>query len=184
VQYRPRMRRWILALAAAGLAACTPGGAPTVEREVPDMINVTSSAFAEGAPVPPRFSCHGQDVSPPLAWSGVPEGMAELALVVDDPDAPGGTYVHWILFRLDPGLTELAEGRPPAGARQARNSAGKARYSGPCPPRGPAHHYRFTLYALGERLQLPDGAGLDEAIGAIERAATAQGRLTGTFARP
>jgi Raf kinase inhibitor-like YbhB/YbcL family protein len=174
--------RWILALAAVGLAACSASG-PTVEREVADTIEVRSSAFAEGAPIPSRYSCQGQDVAPPLAWSGVPDGTAELALVVDDPDAPGGTYTHWVLFHLDPGLDGLAEGQLPAGARQARNSGGKARYSGPCPPGGPAHHYRFTLYALGQALSLPDGADLDEAVEAIGRAATAQGRLTGTFAR-
>jgi Raf kinase inhibitor-like YbhB/YbcL family protein len=177
------MRPWILTLAAVGLAACSAGGGPTVDREVPDMITVTSPAFADGAPIPPRYSCQGQDLAPPLAWSGVPDDAAELALVVDDPDAPRGTYLHWVLFGLDPGLSELAEGRLPAGARQGRNSAGKAAYSGPCPPAGPAHHYRFTVYALGARLAVPDGGGLDEAIEAIERDAVARGRLTGTFAR-
>ena len=177
------MRQWILVLAAVGLAACSSGGGTTVEREVADVIQVSSPAFAEGAPVPARFTCSGQDVAPPLAWSGVPQGTAELALVVDDPDAPRGTYVHWVLFHLDPGLSGLAEGQAPAGARQARNSGGKPGYSGPCPPAGPAHHYRFTLYALGRQLSLADGAGLDPAVEAIERAATAQGRLTGTFGR-
>ena len=183
MHYGPGMRQWILVLAAVGLAACSSGGGPTVEREVPDVIQVSSPAFAEGAPVPARFTCSGQDVAPPLAWSGVPQGAAELALVVDDPDAPRGTYVHWVLFHLDPGLTGLAEGRLPAGARQARNSGGKAGYSGPCPPAGAPHHYRFTLYALGQPLDLSDGAGLEDAVAAIERAATGQGRLTGTFGR-
>jgi Raf kinase inhibitor-like YbhB/YbcL family protein len=174
--------RWILALATVGLAACS-GSGPTVERKVADTMQVSSSAFTEGTPIPSRYSCQGQNASPPLAWSGVPAGTAELALVVDDPDAPGGTYTHWVLFHLDPDLTGLAEGQVPAGARQARNSAGKAGYSGPCPPPGPAHHYRFTLYALGQPLGLADGARLGAAVGAIGRAATAQGRLTGSFAR-
>jgi Raf kinase inhibitor-like YbhB/YbcL family protein len=171
---------------AVGLCLCLAGcsrGAPEVERDLPAAITVRSTAFAEGAAIPQRFSCDGEDVSPPLAWSGVPRDAVELALVVDDPDAPGGSYVHWVVFHLDPGLTRLEEGRVPAGARQARNSGGDARYGGPCPPGGPAHHYRFSLYALGQRLDLPDGAELDAAVEAIDRAATATGRLTGTFAR-
>jgi Raf kinase inhibitor-like YbhB/YbcL family protein len=168
--------------AALALAACSRG-APEVERDLADTVKVTSTAITEGAAIPARFTCVDADVAPPLAWSGVPRGAAELALVVDDPDAPGGTYVHWVVFHLDPGREGLAEGSLPAGARQARNSAGKAAYTGPCPPSGPAHHYRFTLYALGERLDLPDGAGLDDAVRAIDRTATARGRLTATFAK-
>jgi Raf kinase inhibitor-like YbhB/YbcL family protein len=177
------MRRGIVVVITLGLglAACSRG-APEVERDLADTITVTSTAMAEGGSVPARFTCKGADVAPPLAWSGVPPDAAELALVVDDPDAPGGTYVHWVVFHLDPGLDGLAEGALPAGARQARNSAGKAAYTGPCPPSGPAHHYRFSLYALGQRLDLPDGTDLDDAIPAIDRAAAARGRLTATFA--
>jgi Raf kinase inhibitor-like YbhB/YbcL family protein len=177
------MRRGIVILLGLGLAACSRGGAPEVQRDLPDPIAVTSSAFAEGASIPPRFTCADAGVAPPLAWKGVPRDAVELALVVDDPDAPGGTYVHWVVFHLDPGLDGLPEGRLPGGARQARNSDGKAAYSGPCPPSGPAHHYRFSLYALGQRLDQPDGAELDAVVPAIDRAATARGRLTATFAR-
>jgi Raf kinase inhibitor-like YbhB/YbcL family protein len=172
----------VVAVLAALLAGCSRG-APEVERDLADTITVTSTAMTEGGAIPARFTCVGADVAPPLAWSGVPSGAAELALVVDDPDAPRGTYVHWVVFHLDQGLDGLAEGSLPGGARQARNSAGKAGYTGPCPPSGPAHHYRFSLYALGQRLDLPDGAGLDEAVGAIDQAATARGRLTATFAK-
>ncbi|HEV8649785.1 MAG TPA: YbhB/YbcL family Raf kinase inhibitor-like protein [Actinomycetes bacterium] len=177
------MRRWIVLVLGLCLAACGQGGSPGVQAALPDTIGVTSSAFAEGAPIPRRFTCAGQDTAPPLAWSGVPRDATQLALVVDDPDAPGGTYVHWVLFRLDPGLSGLDQGRLPPGARQARNSAGEAGYTGPCPPGGPAHHYRFTLYALSQQLDLSDGARLDAALEAIGQAAIAQGRLTGVFAR-
>ena len=166
-----------------GLVACSRGGAPEVERDLADTITVTSTALAEGASIPARFTCADADVSPPLAWSGVPGETAELALVVDDPDAPGGTYVHWVVFHLDSGLTGLQEGQVPEGARQARNSGGEVGYTGPCPPSGPAHHYRFSLYALGNRLDLPDGADLEDAIRAIDQAATARGVLTATFAK-
>ena len=176
------MRLGIVLLLGLGLAACSRGGAPEVQPDLADTITVTSQAFAEGASIPQRFTCAGAGVAPPLAWSGVRDA-AELALVVDDPDAPGGSYVHWVVFHLEPSLDGLAEGRLPGGARQARNSDGKAAYSGPCPPSGPAHHYRFSLYALGQRLDEPDGAELDEALRAIDRAATSRGRLTATFAR-
>ncbi|HKE99624.1 MAG TPA: YbhB/YbcL family Raf kinase inhibitor-like protein [Actinomycetes bacterium] len=179
------MPRWMVVLAAVVslAAACSGGGGREVQATVPESIKVSSPAFAEGAPIPPRYACTGAEVSPPLTWSGTPDDAAELALVVDDPDAPRGTFVHWVLFHLDPKLTRLDEGQVPVGAAQARNSAGRTAYRGPCPPAGPAHHYRFTVYALGSRPDLPDGAGLERALDAIERAATARGRLTGTFAR-
>ena len=183
MHYGCAVRRVPVILLGLCLAACSRGGSPGVGRELPATVTVRSPAFAEGAPIPARYTCAGADVAPALAWSGVPRDAAELALVVDDPDAPGGTYVHWVLFHLDPALTGLREGRLPPGARQARNSGGKAAYAGPCPPSGPAHHYRFTLYALGTHLDLPDRAKLDQALPAIAKAARAQGRLTGTFAR-
>ena len=103
--------------------------------------------------------------------------------MVDDPDASRGTFTHWVLFGLAPSTTELAEGAAaslPAGARQAKNSAGRAAYMGPCPPSG-AHHYRFTVYALGGPLGLDDGAELAEALTAVEKRAVARGRLVGLF---
>jgi len=113
----------------------------------------------------------------------VPEGTAGVALVVDDPDAPRGTYVHWILVGLDPATEGLAEGAVPAGARQLPNSAGDAAWAGPCPPGGPAHHYRFTVYALRQQPEVADDADPEAAVEAIEAAATARGRLVGTFGR-
>ena len=147
-------------------------------------MTVTSPAFAEGAPIPPEFSCDGDDVAPPLSWKGVPDDTVELALVVDDPDASRGTYVHWVLFGLDPSLTGLDEAEVPNGARQAKNSAGDAEYKGPCPPGGDdPHRYRFTLYALGEEITVDDGAGTGDALAAVSDAAIAKGTLTGTFDR-
>jgi Raf kinase inhibitor-like YbhB/YbcL family protein len=180
------MRRWVLVLMAglAGLAACsTGGGEPRRERDLPEPITVSSAAFADGAAIPPRFTCSGENVSPPLRWSGVPEGAAGVALVVDDPDAPRGTYVHWVLVGLGPATAGLAEGAVPAGARQLPNSAGDAAWTGPCPPGGPAHHYRFTVYALRQEPEVADDADPETSVGAIEAAATARGRLVGTFGR-
>jgi Raf kinase inhibitor-like YbhB/YbcL family protein len=176
--------RWLLVLSLTGLAACSSGnGQPRAERALPEPITVSSPAFTAGSSIPLRFTCAGDDVSPPLAWSGVPTGTVEVALVLDDPDAPRGTYVHWIVVALDPARTTLAEGALPPGARQVRNSAGKAAYAGPCPPSGPPHHYRFTVYALQREAEVGGDAGPEAAIAAIEAAATARGRLVGTFAR-
>ena len=176
--------RWLLVLGLAGLTACSSGAdAPRAERALPEPITVSSPAFTEGAAIPQRFTCDGENRSPPLAWAGVPAGTVEIALVVDDPDAPRGTYVHWVVDGLDPASTELAEGAVPPDARQLPNSAGKVGYTGPCPPGGPAHHYRFTVYALQRRAEVGADASPDAAIAAIEAAATARGRLIGTFGR-
>lgn len=160
------------------LAGC--GGGAEVKSDAPRQIRVTSSAFAADAPIPTAYSCKGDNIAPPLAWTGIPSGAREIALVVDDPDAPSGTYTHWILFGLAPSTASLAEGVVPAGAKQARNSAGHPAYDGPCPPSG-THHYRFTIYTLDAPIDLADGASKDAALDAISDHATAQGRLVGTF---
>ena len=176
--------RWLLVLGLAGLTACSSGAdAPRAEPALPEPITVSSPAFTEGAAIPQRFTCDGDNRSPPLAWAGVPSGTVELALVVDDPDAPRGTYVHWVVVGLDPASAELAEAAVLPDARQLPNSAGKAAYTGPCPPGGPAHHYRFTVYALQHTAQVDADASPDAASQAIEAAATARGRLVGTFGR-
>lgn len=148
----------------------------------PSAIRVTSPAFVDGAPVPVRFTCRGANLSPPLRWTGVPAGAAAVAVVVADPDAPGGTYIHWVVLDADPATAGVGEGQVPARARQARNSAGHARYDGPCPPSG-THRYRFVVYALSRRTGLASGADLQEALDAIDRLATARGTLVGTVAR-
>ena len=146
------------------------------------MITVSSSAFQDGQPIPARFTCDGDGDSPPLTWDDVPEDALALALVVDDPDAPKGTFVHWIVLDIPIGAPELSAGTVPSGAVQAKNSAGKASYFGPCPPSG-THHYRFTVYALSQRTGLSDGADMDKALDAVTSTAIAQGRLVGTYER-
>ncbi len=147
---------------------------------MPDGIEVASSAFAADEEIPAVYGCTGQDISPPLAWTGVPDDARELALVVDDPDAPRGTFTHWILFGLPASTSSLAEDSVPEGAQQAKNSAGRPAYAGPCPPSG-THHYRFTVYALDAPLGLSDGADTAQALDAISEHAVAQGRLVGLF---
>jgi Raf kinase inhibitor-like YbhB/YbcL family protein len=121
-------------------------------------------------------------VSPPLAWSGVPNDAAAVALVVDDPDAPSGTFTHWVVLDVPPATSSSDEGAVPAGGTQAESSAGPAAYAGPCPPSG-THHYRFTVIALDEETGLAQGASLDDALAAVDEHATARGTLTGTYSR-
>lgn len=178
--YRGLVRTLAAALTFVALTACTGDGGE-VDTQAPEVIEVTSTAFAPDDPIPAIYTCDGSNVSPPLAWTDVPDAARELAVVVDDPDAPRGTYTHWILFGLPPSVESLAAGSPPTNAKQARNSNGQVSYTGPCPPTG-THHYRFTVYAFDEPLDLADGADTDEALTTISGEAIAQGRLVGTFA--
>jgi hypothetical protein len=181
------MRSALLALPALGLALAACGGGDRVEGPppaAPDRIVLTSPAFDDGGTIPPGFSCNGDNVNPRLAWDGVPRGARELALLMEDPDAPGGTFVHWVLFKIPPGTKAIPEHSVPHGARQGKNSAGDAAYTGPCPPKGDApHRYEFTLYALKSAIDLPDGAPADDVRAAVGKAALARGRLVGRFGR-
>jgi Raf kinase inhibitor-like YbhB/YbcL family protein len=152
--------------------------------QAPESIHVTSPAFRDGDTIPAEFTCSGADHSPPLRWTGVPSAAVEMALVIDDPDAPGGTFLHWVLFALPPGDGGVAAATVPPGARQGRNGFGKAAYGGPCPPKGdPPHHYRFIVYALSRKVDRPDGAPGEDVRGDAEAAAIATGRLVGRFGR-
>jgi Raf kinase inhibitor-like YbhB/YbcL family protein len=151
------------------IVAQAPGDGP---------LTISSPAIPDGAPVPVQYTCRGADIAPPLAWSA-PLGAA---LVLDDPDAPRGPYVHWILVGIPPGPGRTADGQTPAGASSVPNSAGRAGYSGPCPPAGSGvHHYRFTLYQLPAAFQLPSGLVGPQAAQAIARATVGQAEFTGTF---
>lgn len=150
----------------------------------PDKISVDSSAFDEGRLFPKQFTCDGDNLPPPLDWSGVPGDAASLALILTDPDAPGGTFVHWTMFGIDPGIDSLAPGELPEGASEGRNSFGDTGYGGPCPPEGDSpHRYEITLYALKRQLPLGKGAAPKQVLAAIEKAAIARGRLSAKYGR-
>jgi Raf kinase inhibitor-like YbhB/YbcL family protein len=150
----------------------------------PDEITLASTEFRNGGTIPSVYTCDGDDISPSLDWTGVPDGTRELALLMEDPDAPGGTFVHWVLFNIPPDEEGLADAQRPVGGRQGKNSAGDAEYTGPCPPEGDEpHRYEFVLYALSKPIDLPDGAGADEVRAAIQESAIARGTLTGRFGR-
>lgn len=179
--------RATVCLATAAMLAVSACGrddeeVPQPDMDLPQTITVTSTAFAEGEPIPEKYSCNGANVSPPLAWQGVPSDAAAVALVVDDADAPSGTFTHWVVVDLAPDVAESAEGQVPTGGVQAQSSARQAAYFGPCPPGG-THHYRFTLYALSEKTGLAEGAALADALDAIDVRSVAWGRLTGTYSR-
>ena len=162
----------------SGPAASTAAGPATPSSVA--AITVRSPAFAAGTMIPVRFSCRGSNTPIPLTWAGVPGGAASVALIMDDPDAPGGTFTHWVVFNLPATSRGIAHGRLPASAAQAQNGRGQAAYTGPCPPSG-THHYRFTVYAEPKRLPLRAGASLPEALAAIRANPLASGRLTGLF---
>lgn len=151
-------------------------------------LTVSSTAFTPGGPIPATFTCDGAGVSPPLSWSVPARGAAAYAVVMEDPDAPGRTFTHWILLDLPAETTSLPQGvpagqRPAIGGVQAQNDAGVTGYSGPCPPAGSAHHYRFTVYALDRPLGLVPAPGKDAALNAMQGHILSQGTLVGTYQR-
>jgi Raf kinase inhibitor-like YbhB/YbcL family protein len=157
-------------------------------RASAQSLRLESSAFAPGAAIPAAYTCSGADQSPPLAWSGVPAGAKTIALVVDDPDAPSGDWVHWVLYNLPANAQRLEEGLAKSGtldngARQGLNNFGRTGYNGPCPPPGPTHHYHFRLFALESQLDLPAGATAARAEAAMRSHMVASTELIATFSR-
>lgn len=150
-------------------------------------IKITSTAFEEAGMIPPKYTCDGEDVSPALNWDSVPEAAQSIALVCDDPDAPMGTFVHWVLYNLPGDVRELPEDVPAeatlsSGARQGTSDFGQTGYGGPCPPRG-AHRYFFRIYALDTPLDLDAGARRADLLKAMEGHILAQGQLMGKYQR-
>ncbi len=173
----------------AGLPAVKPGGS---------TIRLTSPAFSEGGKIAREITCDGANKSPPLEWSGVPQAARSLVLICDDPDAPMGTFSHWVAYDLSPKITSREAGveadtmavleprvvvkQPRLGVTQGYNDFGKIGYGGPCPPSG-VHHYVFRLYALDEQTRLPPGATRAAVFNAINGHILAEGHLTGTYGR-
>jgi Raf kinase inhibitor-like YbhB/YbcL family protein len=177
----------LAAVAATACAGSTVGKAPApAPSSPPATITVTSSAFADGATIPVKYTCTAANpVSPPLAWSGVPSGTAELTLLVEDPDAPvAGGFVHWVVYGIPADTHGLAEGSLPSAAKQGANGRGQNQWTGPCPPVGNApHHYRFTLTAMSKSLGLPSGATAAQVKTAMEGSIVGQGLLVGLYGR-
>jgi Raf kinase inhibitor-like YbhB/YbcL family protein len=163
--------------------ACQPAPpAGETEARIQTELIISSSAFSEGQEIPVEYTCDGENSSVPLAWSGIPEGAQSLALITDDPDAPGRVYVHWVLYDLPADLSGLEEGVGEIGT-PGENSSGNLSYNGPCPPAGPAHRYFFKLYALDMALNLQPGASKEQVQEAMQGHILAEGQLMGTYQR-
>jgi Raf kinase inhibitor-like YbhB/YbcL family protein len=173
----------LAALVVAGCGGDDSSGPPPT---APTTIEVTSPAFENGGTLPTQFTCDGNlgGVNPPLAWSNKPKGTKSQALILTDPDAPGGSFVHWTVWGMMGRTNGLDRDIPPLGLPQGKNDAGTSKYAPPCPPKGSSpHRYEFVIYALKEPIALKPGAPADQVIDKIERAAMARGVLTGKYSR-
>jgi Raf kinase inhibitor-like YbhB/YbcL family protein len=179
------------------IGGCQPGPTPTSapsaapqEEEIGEQevaFKLTSTAFVHEAPIPSKYTCDGEDISPPLEWSDPPADARAFAIIMDDPDAPVGTWVHWVLYDLPAGTRMLPEAvssdaELPDGSRHGENSWRRTDYGGPCPPSG-VHRYFFKLYALDVALDLDAGATKEELLQAMEGHVLAQTELMGTYTR-
>ena len=166
-------------------------GAPLSEAQgtrVQDSFQLTSSSFASGAMIPKQYSCQGTDISPALHWGDAPAGTQSFALLVDDPDAPAGDWVHWTMWNIPPNAHELTENVPKQeqladGSVQGHNDFKKIGYNGPCPPGGKTHRYFFRLYALDTKLDLKPGAAKADLDAAMKGHVLAQSEYSGSFKR-
>lgn len=195
------MKRAMAALAAAALiagtafmiwahlpAAAGKGPVNYPMEQTTMQLRVSSPAFEDGGRIPARYTADGDDVSPALAWAGAPPGVSEFAIICHDPDAPGGPFTHWVIYgipgsydHLDDGVMQVAE--LDNGAMQGKNHFGKIGYGGPSPPKGRPHHYRFRVYALDAKLDLPSGISKDELRKAMQGHVIAEGEIVGLYGR-
>jgi Raf kinase inhibitor-like YbhB/YbcL family protein len=178
---------FFLALVTILLASCTSPAAPATEATM--SLELTSNAFTNGQSIPAKYACTGRNISPPLAWNEPPAGTQSLALIMDDPDAPVGTWVHWVLYNIPAHRRDLPEDLPITGKNidpnaiyVGKNSWGDIGYGGPCPPSG-THRYYFKLYALDTLISLLPGAGKEQLLREMEAHILAQGELMGTFSK-
>lgn len=147
---------------------------------------IIESVFESQQPIPAKYTCDGENLSPPLKFLGIPTGTKSLVLIVDDPDAPRGTFDHWIVWNISPNLTKIEEGAPEfkkvsPTPMQGVNGFRKSYYQGPCPPPGKAHHYHFKLYALRSELNLPEGSSKQDVEKAMESFIIEKAELIGTY---
>ena len=182
-------------LVGAGAVACgdngddgTPPPDGDTDGVLPEEVELelASAAFQDGGTIPIEYTCDGQDISPPLEWDWGPGGTRSFVLIVDDPDAPGGAFTHWIFFDIPAHIVGLEADVPDTaefdnGARQGENDFGSIGYRGPCPPPGDPHHYYFTLYALDTTLELEAGATKAQLLDAMQGHVLAQAELIGLY---
>ena len=168
------------------LAGCGSEGQPLEQEET--VLAVSSPVFEEGGKIPAEYTCNGEGISPPLSWDEPPKETRYFALIMDDPDAPGGVFTHWVMLNIPLNSRQLPEAIPaqaqlPDGALQGKNDFGRIGYGGPCPPPGRPHRYQFTLYALDQPLDLKAGVSKKQLLSAMQGHILAQGQLSGTYQR-
>jgi Raf kinase inhibitor-like YbhB/YbcL family protein len=184
----------IIVLLASGLCYCstetgnTNSGGKKMALELKTSLELVSSAFSDGMPIPVKYTADGQDISPPLKWTAGPATTKGYCLICDDPDAPSGTWVHWVVYNIPPHVLELPEGLPKdpnlqEGIRQGITSFGSTGYGGPAPPKGKQHHYYFKLYALDSVIDLKPAATEAQLVKAIQGRVIAEAKLMGTYQR-
>ena len=192
MELKGRMRQQVLAVGAVllgAIAACAPN-APVANlspSQGSEPIQLTSTAFAPGAPIPSQQTCDGKNLSPDLTWEGIPAETQSIVIIAEDPDALFKPFTHWVLYDLPPKTRQLPAGLPPQpfltlGGGHGKNDFGRYGYGGPCPPNG-THRYVFKLYALDKLLDLPAGATKAEVLAAIAGHVKATGELMGTYTR-
>ena len=178
----------VLTAAALAFGMSAPVGATAAPGGFAMTFALTSKAFDHGGTIPKRFTCDGPDISPALSWNEPPPGTKSLALISDDPDAPVGTWVHWVAFDIPAGTRELPEGVAktadlPGGGKQGKTDFGRIGYGGPCPPPGKPHRYYFKLYALDTQLNLKPGSTKADVESAMKGHILAQAELVGRYGR-
>ena len=175
-----RLRDTVLSVLVLTLFAVSPLSAKEVRKMT--QMRLTSPEFLDHKAIPGKFTCDGEDLNPPLVIEGVPQEAKSLALVMDDPDAPAGVWVHWVIWNMDPGTKQVDQGSLPPGAQSGMNSWKRTGYGGPCPPSG-THRYFFRLYALKERLNLSTSATRKDLDRAMHGKILAQCELLGLYGR-
>ncbi|MGA3267086.1 MAG: YbhB/YbcL family Raf kinase inhibitor-like protein [Verrucomicrobiota bacterium] len=180
------IKTFFAAMLLAGFATVNGTGSETIPG-APMTLQLSSTAFADGQAIPAKYTCDGSDISPPLQWTNAPANTKSFALIADDPDAPVGTWVHWVIFDLPAGTGALPENMaksPTTGnAKQGLNDFKRLGYGGPCPPPGKPHRYFFKLYALDTLLDLKPGSSKNDLLKAMTGHLLAQGQLMGTYGR-
>ena len=177
-----------LAVALGRPCLCAESTADQASAKTEQKFEITSPAFQPGAPVPKQYSGDGKDISPPLRWAGAPAKTESFALICDDPDAPAGTWVHWVIYDIPAAARAFKEAVPrdkqlPNGSKQGANSSGKIGYNGPSPPAGKPHRYFFKLYALDKAAGLKPGATKQQVLDAIKGHTVGEAELVGTYKR-
>jgi len=180
------MKKFVFALVALGIATYLFFNYNKIQSKGGRML-LMSSAFKNGENLPKKYTCDGQDVNPSLQWENAPAGTKSFALIVDDPDAPNGVWVHWIVFNISPSISKLDENvsiDKLSGVKQGSNSSNKISFQGACPPKGHGvHHYNFTLYALNTIVNLQEGCSKSDLLNAIEDHVLEKVQIMATYER-